>query len=92
MIPCVGKVSAFTQAGLELFFNSLDHLAPHFHAERPGEWEARVFFLNPEDSMIEVKWWSKKPRKKTLRKLCAAAAQAREALLLEWEEKVGPVV
>jgi Domain of unknown function (DUF4160) len=87
----VGKVSAFAQAGLELFFNSLDHLPPHFHAERPGEWEVRVFFLKVEDEMIELKWCNKKkPSKKTLRELCSAAAQARPALLQEWEEKVGP--
>ena len=29
------------QEGLELFFNSSDHLEPHFHAERAGEWDPR---------------------------------------------------
>jgi hypothetical protein len=83
----VGKVSALAQAGLELFFNSLDHLAPHFHAERTGEWEVRVFFLNDEDHMIELKW-GKKPSPKILRELRAGAAKARLALLEEWEQKV----
>ena len=71
----MGKVSAFAQDGLELFFNSSDHLAPHFHAERPGEWEVRVFFLKDEASMVEIKWALKAPSKKELKKLCAAAAQ-----------------
>jgi hypothetical protein len=38
----VPRLDAFSVAGLELFFNSLDHLPPHFHARRPGEWEIRV--------------------------------------------------
>lgn len=84
----VGKVSAFAQEELELFFNSSDHLAPHFHAECPGEWEVRVFFLRDEASMVESKWAVKTPSKKDLKRLCAAAAQVRPQLLAEWEQKV----
>lgn len=73
---------------MELFFNSSDHLAPHFHAERSGEWEVRVFFLREEASMVEVKWALKTPSTKALGKLCAAAAQFRAELLMEWELKV----
>lgn len=81
-------MSAFAQDGLELFFNSSDHLAPHFHAERPGEWEVRVFFLRDEASMVDIKWALKAPSKKELKKLCADAAQVRPELLTEWEQKV----
>jgi hypothetical protein len=84
----VPKVSAIAQAGLELFFNSNDHLPPHFHAERPGEWEVRVHFMRDEAQMVETRWALKQPPKKALRSLCAAAAGARVALLVEWEQKV----
>lgn len=76
------------QEGLELFFNSSDHLEPHFHAERAGEWEVRVFFLKDEASMVESKWALKTPSKKELKRLCAAAAEVRPQLLAEWETKV----
>jgi hypothetical protein len=88
ILTSVAKVSSLVQEGLELFFNSSDHLAPHFHVERAGEWEVRVFFLRDEASMIEVKWQLKTPSQKVLRKLCAGAAQVRAALLEEWEQKV----
>lgn len=84
----MGKVSAFAQDGFELFFNSSDHLAPHFHAERSGEWEVRVFFLQDDASMVEIKWSLKAPSKRELKRLCAAAAQFRPQLLAEWEQKV----
>ncbi len=54
----MGRVDAFSVAGLELWFNSSDHLPPHFHARRAlealqegalrfrvellEEWEAKV--------------------------------------------------
>ena len=37
------RLEAFSIPGLDLFFNSLDHLPPHFHARRRGEWEIRVY-------------------------------------------------
>lgn len=61
---------------------------PHFHAERTGEWEVRVFFMMAESEMIEVKRARKKPSAKVLRGLCAKAAEHREALLVEFEQKV----
>ena len=28
--------------GIEIFFHTLDHLPPHVHAMKPGEWEIRI--------------------------------------------------
>lgn len=81
-------MSAFAQDGLELFFNSSDHLAPHFHAENSGEWEVRVYFLREVTAMVEVKWMLRAPSKKVLKRLCAKAAEFRPQLLKEWEQKV----
>ena len=84
----MGKVSSLAEPGLELFFNSSDHLPPHFHAEKPGEWEVRVFFLRVVADMVELKWALRAPSARVLKKLCAAAEQRRAALLVEWELKV----
>ena len=35
----MGRVDAFAVPGVELWFNSSDHLPPHFHASQVGEWE-----------------------------------------------------
>jgi hypothetical protein len=50
----VPKVATFSVAGLESWFNSDDHLPPHFHAEKSGEWEVRVRFRLDPNEMIEV--------------------------------------
>jgi len=41
----MGKVDCFEIPGLRLTFMSADHLPEHFHADEPGEWGIRVFFL-----------------------------------------------
>src|ERR1017187_7070431 len=41
----VGRVEAFALDGLELWFNSSDHLPEHVHVKRRGQWEIRVYFL-----------------------------------------------
>ncbi len=76
--------------GLDLWFNSDDHLPPHFHAERSGEWEVRVHFLRERDEMFEVKWTTRKgrPGKGDLRALARLAESHRAELLQEWQEKV----
>lgn len=87
------KVLAFSVAGLDLWFNSADHLPPHFHARRPGEWEIRVFFLLGSEGRLEysVKWQAKKrgPRRADLDLLSKLIARERVALVKEWDEKVG---
>lgn len=72
--------------GLLLRFYSNDHLPQHFHAEKPGEWEVRVFFLRPVDAMVEIKWG--KPHARVVRALCGEAEGNRMRLLAEWEQKV----
>lgn len=75
----MGRVDAFAVPGVELWFNSSDHLPPHFHASRVGEWEVRV--LKWKDGRRAV------PRK-ALSALREGAVQFRAALLAEWEAKV----
>lgn len=84
----VAKVSAFGIPGLDLWFNSNDHLPPHFHAEQPGDWEVRVLFLREPTEMIDVRWQNRSPKASTLRELCDAAEVYRQQLLEEWEQKV----
>jgi hypothetical protein len=88
----VGRVEAFSIAGLDLWFPSSDHLPPHFHARRPGEWEVRVFFLLCTGTHLEVsvRWRDRKRSigRQHLEALRGAAVQFRDQLLQEWEVKV----
>ncbi|MGA3123068.1 MAG: DUF4160 domain-containing protein [Polyangiaceae bacterium] len=86
----MGEVTSFALAGLELWFNSDDHLAPHFHAERPGDWEVRVYFLRDRADMFETKWSIRlgRPRRGDLRQLAALAEANRAELFAEWQQKV----
>jgi len=79
----VPKVESFVIDGLRLWWWPNDHEPPHFHAERPGEWEVRVLFLSDQ---IETKWG--RPRGSRLKALRAQTANHRAELLLEWERKV----
>lgn len=83
-------VTSFVLAGLELRFFSHDHMPPHFHAEKPGEWEVRVFFLRNRSAMLEVKYSfrTNRPSKTDVKQLTALAEAHRVALLAEWEKKV----
>jgi hypothetical protein len=62
-------------------------MPPHFHVEKPGEWEVRVFFLGPPGTMVEVRW-GRGPRGKERQKITNAAARKRANLLGEWSSKV----
>jgi hypothetical protein len=84
----VAKVAAFEVPGLALWFNSNDHLPPHFHAEQLDDWEVRVRFLQKPDDMIQIVWGTS--RKRALRSLCLQAEAHREQLFQEWREKVAP--
>jgi hypothetical protein len=88
----VGRVDAFSAAGLDLWFNSSDHLPPHFHARRAGEWELRVFFLMCTETHLEVslKWMDRKRgvSRTHLEALREGAVRFRVELLKEWEAKV----
>lgn len=68
-------------------FHSNDHLPPHFHLlSRDGSMDARIYFLEPENFMVEVKIGS--VRGPLRRQITALAARHRAALLREWSEKV----
>lgn len=70
------RLEAFSIPGLDLFFNSLDHLPPHFHARRPGEWEIRVYFLVSGPKLAcDIKW-------------SALVNGNRAQLFREWDAKV----
>ena len=85
----MGKVDCFAIHGLLLWFNSNDHLPPHFHAERVGEWGIVVRFLRPLAQMIE-RVWGELPTRKDRKVIVGLAAKHRVDLLAEWEMKTGP--
>jgi len=85
------RLETFSVPGLDLFFNSLDHLPPHFHARRPGEWEIRVYFLVSGSKLAyDLKWSVKKRGIPTsmAEALNAAVDANRAQVLREWEAKV----
>ena len=86
----MGQVEAFTLQGLKLWFNSSDHLPPHVHVKRRGDWEIRVFFLECTENYLacEHKWGRKNPSAADRSAILAAVLEHRVALLEEWERKV----
>lgn len=85
----LGKVDAFTLAGMDAWFNSSDHIPPHIHVKRRGEWEVRVFFLECAGGHLafNIKWGSG-PSANQRSEILDAVIQHRAALLSEWEAKV----
>lgn len=81
----MGRVEAFVVEGLVLRFYSNDHHPAHFHAEKPGHGEVRVFFMREPPEIEAV--WGTLPNK-VIRRLRASASRFRIALLKEWERKV----
>ena len=88
----MGKVNTFAIPGLDLWFNSSDHLPPHFHARKPGMWEIRVYFLLcTEESMVyDIKWPPHEPgpSRKERQRILNGALENRTALLREWQTRV----
>ncbi len=82
----MATVSAFQISGVSMWFWSLDHQPPHFHAKRRGEWEVKVYFLRQPSEMIEVEWADKKPSGKLLKDIATLAEAYRVELLVQWEE------
>ena len=84
------KVACFAVAGIELWFNSNDHLPPHFHAEKVREWQVRVFFLREPDEMIQVVYSTKaqRPSKADLKEIRALAQAHHLELYAQWETAV----
>jgi len=85
----MGKIDAIQIEGLRLWFNSSDHLPPHFHATKTGEWEIRIHFLRCYEGHLDfdIKWGSG-PSGKTRSALLTLVIENRVALLSEWEHKV----
>lgn len=78
-------VQCVSLSGLEMWFNSRDHLPPHFHAEKKDDWEVKVMFMRqPPD--IELAWGSPSGRDK--KRLRESAERHRLELLTEWERAV----
>jgi len=88
----LGKVESITIEGLDLWFNSSDHLPPHLHASKTGHWEIRVFILECNQRLLShtVKWsrFGKKPGSQELNEVLKAVLEHRDELLREWERKV----
>ncbi len=87
----MGKVDCFQVPGVELYFNSSDHLPPHFHVHKPDKWEIRVYFLTSTESGLhyDVKWLSGgSVPAPILKELLVNVLAHRVELLLEWERKV----
>ena len=83
----MGKVEAFSIPGCRCFFFSGDHGPPHFHVEKPGEWEVRVYF-HEEPIVIEFKWRARHFPASMEREIVDLVAEHREELWTEWSEKV----
>jgi hypothetical protein len=85
----LGKVGCIEIDGLSLWFNSNDHLPPHFHANKPGEWEIRIYFLRCSEGGLDfdVKWGDG-PTGRLQRELLTMVLANRTALFAEWEQKV----
>jgi Domain of unknown function (DUF4160) len=85
----MATLKTFSIPGLKLWFYSNDHEPPHFHAKRKGEWEVRVKFLEPDETMFEIKWRKAKKTvvsaqdKKTLKEM---VEKHRFEILKEWQE------
>ena len=91
----MGKVTVIAIAGLDLWFNSSDHLPPHFHVTKGGQWEIRVYWLTTTEAALtwDLKWPKKKgtgPSAAMQKELRKAVVANRAALLTEWQEKVVP--
>ena len=86
----MGRVEAFTLEGLNLWINSSDHLPPHLHVGRRGQWEIRVFFLECTHGNLvdERKWGRRGPSATDRAAILRAVLEHRVALLEEWERKV----
>jgi hypothetical protein len=86
----LGQVDAFAVQGVKLWFNSSDHLPPHLHAKRQGEWEIRVFFLECTEGNLayQKKWGRREPSHADRTAILSGVLGHRVALLEEWEQKV----
>lgn len=80
----MAQVHAFAVAGIKMSFPSGDHGPPHIHAQRPGEWAAKVYIqtqeieiIRPPDAKIKAA-----DRKAIIEGVVAYGAE----LLQQWED------
>jgi len=83
----MGKVDCVRWPGCEVWFWANDHREPHFHVASPGNWEIRVFF-GTEPPHYDVLWEVGRIPRKQLKRFLNDVSKNREALYLEWDEKV----
>lgn len=85
----MGRVDCIVIEGLHFWFNSSDHLPPHFHVTKTSEWEIRIYFLRCVRGHLDFdRKWGKRPSRKFLEQILALVLEKRTALLEEWEIKV----
>ena len=86
------RVECITVAGLELWFNSLDHGPPHFHVRKPDRWEIRVFFRSCTATAlsfnVKFAFRSKGPSGREQAAILSAVLAHLDDLAVEWEQKV----
>jgi hypothetical protein len=83
----MGKVDCVRWPGCEVWFWAKDHREPHFHVASPGNWEVRVFF-GSEPPHYDVLWEVGRIPRKQMKNFLSDVGRNREALYLEWDEKV----
>lgn len=82
----MAQVKAFKVDGVRMMIYSGDHNPPHFHASRPGEWSAKVYFQKPREAMFDnVKPKGAKIRPADRGAIVEGAEESRISLLREWE-------
>lgn len=90
----MGKVVSLSISGCECFFNSSDHLPPHFHVKsKDGMWELRAFINGTTKQQLVYEFKFPSNRKvpilsKLEKEIRKKIVQNREKLLGEWEAKV----
>lgn len=90
----MAKIDCIKNTGeLEFFWNTSDHIPPHFHVKhKGGEWEIRVYFLESGSKLeYDFKFPSKRTQriKASIEKEILGKIKNKDATLLkEWEKKV----
>ena len=82
----MASVRAFSVPGVRLIIHSGDHGPPHIHARKPGDWEARIYILEGDAAMIELRTPPDARMRGTDRRAIIEGVRTyRNELLMEWE-------
>lgn len=82
----MATIRAFHVSGVRLIIYSGDHEPPHLHSQKPGHWEAKVYFLESEAAMIEILRPPNARMSRSDRRTIIEGVMAhRPELLAEWE-------